>query len=254
MPPPSTLDSATSSSCCCFASPNSLIPSPRTIGDTSRTISSTRPASSSPWTSVGLPQTSRFWSCLSSAARASKSAAMIVELFHSAFSSVLETTYFGIALNLSANGSPERCGHAAAKPSYVTRPSSMASCSVTISSLSSPVSSLWNVPDQRCGSSTTLSRVMKQMVVILPMRGSLVVVVASVSATNEPRRLRHDAPNWRVAALSGNRPGPGRHPVEPQRQADQAPELAAEVFASGLVAVEQCTRRARFDDALCVQP
>src|SRR4051794_37750557 len=200
MPPPSTLDSATLSSCCCFASPNSLIPSPRTIGDTSRTISSTRPASSSPWTSVGLPQTSRFWSCLSSAARASKSAAMIVELFHSAFSSVLETTYFGIALNLSANGSPERCGHAAAKPSYVTRPSSIASWSVTISSLSSPVSSLWNAPDQRCGSSTTLSSVMKQMVVILPMTGSLVVVVASDSATNAARLLRHDDPSWRVAA------------------------------------------------------
>jgi hypothetical protein len=42
---------------------------------------------------------------------------MIVELFQSARSSVLDTTYFGIALNLSENWSPERDGHAAAKPS-----------------------------------------------------------------------------------------------------------------------------------------
>ncbi len=39
-----------------------------------------------------------------------------VELFHSGFSSVEETTYFGMVLNLSAN-SPSRDGHAAAKPS-----------------------------------------------------------------------------------------------------------------------------------------
>ena len=37
-------------------------------------------------------------------------------LFHSGFSSVDETTYFGMALNLSAN-SPSRYGQASAKPS-----------------------------------------------------------------------------------------------------------------------------------------
>ena len=41
----------------------------------------------------------------------------MVELFQSARSSEPDTTYFGIALSLSANGSPERDGHAAAKPS-----------------------------------------------------------------------------------------------------------------------------------------
>ena len=39
-----------------------------------------------------------------------------VVLFHSGLSSVEETTYFGIALNLSAN-SPSSCGHTGAKPS-----------------------------------------------------------------------------------------------------------------------------------------
>ena len=57
-----------------------------------------------------------------------------VELFHSGSSSVEETTYFGIVLNLSAK-SPSREGHAAAKPSYVTRPSRSASLDITSSSL-----------------------------------------------------------------------------------------------------------------------
>ena len=67
----------------------------------------------------------------------------MIELFcQSARSSVVETTCLGIALNLSANGSPERDGQAAAKPSYVTRPSSIESASLSTSSLSRPVSSL----------------------------------------------------------------------------------------------------------------
>ena len=43
---------------------------------------------------------------------------MIAELFQSAVSIVLDTTYLGIELNLSANpASSLRDGHAAAKPS-----------------------------------------------------------------------------------------------------------------------------------------
>ncbi len=55
-------------------------------------------------------------------------------LFHVGSLSVLETTYFGIELNLSANSF---CidGHAAAKPSYVRRPSSRASLSIVSCSL-----------------------------------------------------------------------------------------------------------------------
>ena len=41
---------------------------------------------------------------------------MTVELVHSGSESVDETTYLGMALNLSAN-SPSRDGHASAKPS-----------------------------------------------------------------------------------------------------------------------------------------
>ncbi len=55
-------------------------------------------------------------------------------LFHSGSLSVVETTNFGIALNLSAN-SPSRCGHAPAKLSYVRRPMSSASACIVSSSL-----------------------------------------------------------------------------------------------------------------------
>ena len=57
-----------------------------------------------------------------------------VELVHSGSDNVDETTYFGMVLNLSAN-SPSLDGHAAAKPSYVTRPSSNASDAIVSSSL-----------------------------------------------------------------------------------------------------------------------
>src|SRR4029453_11384343 len=57
-----------------------------------------------------------------------------VELFHSGSLRVDETTYLGMALNLSAN-SPSLDGHAAAKPSYVLRPSSRASDDIVSSSL-----------------------------------------------------------------------------------------------------------------------
>ena len=43
-------------------------------------------------------------------------AEITVELFHSGSESVVETTYLGMSLNLSAN-SPSRWGHASANPS-----------------------------------------------------------------------------------------------------------------------------------------
>jgi hypothetical protein len=93
---------------------------------------------------------------------------MIVLLFQSARSSVVDTTYLGIALNLSANGSPARDGQAAAKPSYVTRPRSIESTSASTSSLSLPVASLKYWPDQRWGSSATLSSVVKAVTMSFP--------------------------------------------------------------------------------------
>jgi hypothetical protein len=51
-------------------------------------------------------------------------------------------TYLGIVLNLSAN-SPSRDGHASAKPSYVTRPSSIASEPNVSFILNSPPSAPW---------------------------------------------------------------------------------------------------------------
>src|SRR5258708_25957702 len=73
-------------------------------------------------------------SCLSFETRATTSPLSTVELFHSAFSRVEETTYLGMLLNLSAN-SFFMDGQAAAKPSYVTRPSSSASLLRVSSSL-----------------------------------------------------------------------------------------------------------------------
>src|SRR4051794_28390644 len=72
---------------------------------------------------------------------------MTCELFHAGSDSVDDTTYLGMLLNLSAKPpSPARSGHAAAKPSYVTRPSSRASDAIVSSSLywlpSSPRSKL----------------------------------------------------------------------------------------------------------------
>src|SRR3954453_4159892 len=51
---------------------------------------------------------------------------------------------------------------------------------------SSPVSSLWNLPDHRCGSSTTLSSVMKSVTVSLPMRFSLFVEGLYLRHEREP--------------------------------------------------------------------
>src|SRR5258708_30525729 len=59
--------------------------------------------------------------CLSLVTSATTSPRTLAELFHSAFSSFDENTYFGIALILSAHGSV-RLGQLLAKRSYVFRP------------------------------------------------------------------------------------------------------------------------------------
>jgi hypothetical protein len=59
------------------------------------------------------------------ATESARSPSSTVVFVHSGLVSVRETTYLGMLLNLSAN-SPSRDGHAAAKPSYVTRPRSCA--------------------------------------------------------------------------------------------------------------------------------
>src|SRR5260221_6223194 len=64
--------------------------------------------------------------CLSLVTSATTSPRTMVVLFHSAFSSVDENTYFGMALILSAHGSV-RLGQSAAKPSYVVLPINIAS-------------------------------------------------------------------------------------------------------------------------------
>src|SRR3989442_12260858 len=83
---------------------------------------------------------------------------MRCELFQSSFFNVLEATYFGMLLKRSANPSGSfRSGQAAAKPSYVTRPSSRASEARVSSNLNfqSTSSPNWNV--HFSGDSTTPS-------------------------------------------------------------------------------------------------
>src|SRR6185295_6058226 len=73
---------------------------------------------------------------LSFATSAATSPVRTVELFHSGSVRVEETTYLGMLLNLSAKPTSSVLdGHAAAKPSYVTRPSSRASDEKTSSTL-----------------------------------------------------------------------------------------------------------------------
>src|SRR3954452_1111672 len=119
---------------------------------------------------------------------AATSPEITVVLFHSGSDSVVETTYFGRLLNLSAN-SPSREGQAAAKPSYVVRPSSSAPAPMTSSSLnlspSSPRS--YSNAQPACskssappGSSTTPSRVMNCVTTILPICSLLRSLVGAV--------------------------------------------------------------------------
>src|SRR4051812_49047122 len=118
-------------------------------------------------------------SSLSFATAPGTSSLISVELFQSAESSVVDTQYFGMLLNLSAKPiSSVRSGQAAAKPSYVMRPSSRASAPITSSSLnlspSSPRANLnaqppWRVPSDPPGSSTTPSTLMNCETTILPI-------------------------------------------------------------------------------------
>jgi hypothetical protein len=64
-----------------------------------------------PWTTMSPPGASRSFETSSTT-----SPFRTVVFVHSGLSSVEETTYFGIELNLSAN-SPSRLGQASAKPS-----------------------------------------------------------------------------------------------------------------------------------------
>src|SRR5512133_3385231 len=161
---PTGRDSTSRSPFGASVSPNRRRPAPRTVGKTISRSSSTRSRSTSAATSWPLPLTRM------SPPSASRSAAMsssetTFELFHSGSRNVEETTYFCIPLNLSAN-SPSRVGHAAAKPSHVTRPSRSASEAITSSSLnlspSSPRSN-WkaqaprSIPSEPPGSSKTPS-------------------------------------------------------------------------------------------------
>src|SRR3954451_6811854 len=99
---------------------------------------------------------------LSSLTAAATSPAITRVLFHSGSCSVVETTYLGIALNWSENGSPERLDQTGAKPSYVCRPMSMASHENSSSPWTSSARGSLPRPSEghRCGASTTPSSVM----------------------------------------------------------------------------------------------
>src|SRR5881296_1349339 len=80
------------------------------------------------------------------------------ELFHASFFKVLDATNFGMLLNRSANPSGSFLpGHAAAKPSYVTRPRRSASEAKVSSNLNLPISSFQYGKDHFSGDSTTPS-------------------------------------------------------------------------------------------------
>ena len=81
-------------------------------------------------------------SCFSFATAAATSPLRTCELFHASVFSVREATYFGMLLNRSAKPSSSfRLGHAAANPSYVTRPRRSASLAIVSFSLNFPISS-----------------------------------------------------------------------------------------------------------------
>src|SRR3954453_21887964 len=104
---------------------------------------------------------------------------MIVELFQVASSSVVETTYLGIVFIRTAN-SPSTSsilGHAAAKPSYVSRPSSSMSLASSSADLYAARSSLKYGIDQTPGSSTTPSREMYSDHMILRTSTSVMSLV-----------------------------------------------------------------------------
>src|SRR5918999_1762342 len=136
-PSPTTFDSLSRRLRRSDFSSKAFLPVPRITGKIIRLIWSTRSLSISSWTSRWLPGTwispsnsslsLRTWAVASPLSRT-------VVLFQSGSVSVVETTNFGIELNLSANG-PSRFGQAPAKLSYVRRPIRSASARIVSSSL-----------------------------------------------------------------------------------------------------------------------
>src|SRR4051794_3523489 len=180
MPSPTTFESTSRNVFFSPGSPKRRLPVPRTTGKTMSRNSSTRSCSISvcaswtlPWTTTSPPA-----SCLSLETASTRSAASTtVEFLHSGSVRVEEITYLGSELNLSAN-SPSRDGHASAKPSYVTRPSSSAAEARVSSSLNSSPSaprsnSKLQPPYLKSsdppGSSTTPSSETNSVTTILPM-------------------------------------------------------------------------------------
>src|SRR5947208_15661286 len=112
-----------------------------------------------PWMTMSLPGC-----CFSFETSAAISPLIRCELFHSSFLSVLVATCLGMLLNRSANPSGSlRLGHAAAKPSYVTRPRRRASEEKVSSCLNFPISSFQYGNDHFSGDSTTPSNDMKRV-------------------------------------------------------------------------------------------
>src|SRR5213594_3198144 len=112
-----------------------------------------------PWMTMSCPG-SRF----SFETALARSPSIRWELFHASVFKVREATYFGIVLNRSANPSGSlRLGHAAAKPSYVTRPRRSASEAKVSSCLNFPISSFQYGKDHLSGDSTTPSKDMKRV-------------------------------------------------------------------------------------------
>src|SRR5436309_8161588 len=112
-----------------------------------------------PWITMSFPGC-----CFSFETSAARSPLTRCELFHSSFFKVLEATCFGMLLNRSANPSGSlRLGHAAAKPSYVTRPRRSASEEKVSSCLNFPLSSFQYGKDHFSGDSTTPSKDMKRV-------------------------------------------------------------------------------------------
>src|SRR5215813_11309739 len=110
-------------------------------------------------------------------AASTKSPEISVELFQSAFFSVLLGTYFGrLFMRLAKPSGSFTCGHTAANPSYVTRPNITASALVSESCwnlspfgprLKGPVQSPRPEPSMPTGSCMTPSTEMYSITVIL---------------------------------------------------------------------------------------
>src|SRR3989442_510167 len=188
MPSPTVFESTRRRGFWSVVGPKSRLPLPSTTGKTISRSSSTRSLAISVCTSLALPWTtmSPFSVCFSFETDFTTSPLSTVELFQSGFSSVEDTTYLGMLLNLCAN-SPSCDGHALANSWYVTRPSSSAAESRVSSILNLPPSSpcsILNVhppylkPSAPPGSSITPSSEMNSVTTIRPM----VVLLSPLSA------------------------------------------------------------------------